>query len=153
MPAQTDGAISVHLDDMLIERGMTLTELAKRIGITQANASILKTGKAKAVRFSTLSAICNVLECQPGDLLRFDPHLHAAIESGAVGAGVNVVLTAAGERPIAVIKVLREVTGARLNEAKELVESAPSVVDRLERPDAEALMIKLRAAGAEVAIT
>ena len=103
MPASTDGAISVHLDEMLIERGMTLTELASRIGITQANASILKTGKAKAVRFSTLSAICEALECQPGDLLRFDPNLHDAIESGAVGAGVNVVLVDAGDRPIAVV--------------------------------------------------
>ena len=73
MPASAGGAITVHLDDMLIARNMTLTELAKRIGITQANASIFKTGKAKAVRFSTLSAICEILECQPGDLLRYDP--------------------------------------------------------------------------------
>lgn len=72
MPATTGGAITVHLDDLLTERNMTLTELAERIGITQANASILKTGKAKAIRFSTLSAICDVLECQPGDLLRFE---------------------------------------------------------------------------------
>ena len=52
---------------------MTLTELADRVGITQANMSILKTGKAKAIRFTTLSAICEVLDCQPGDLLSYDP--------------------------------------------------------------------------------
>ena len=136
MPASADGAISVHLDEMLDERGMTLTELAKRIGITQANASILKTGKAKAVRFSTLSAICSVLECQPGDLLRFDPNLHDAIESGAVGAGVNVVLVDAGDRPIAVVKEIRELTGAGIKAAKEIVDNTPSVIDRLDRSDA-----------------
>ena len=62
-------AIIVKLDDLLHERRMTLTELAERIDITLANLSILKTGKARAVRFSTLEAICEVLECQPGDLL------------------------------------------------------------------------------------
>ena len=153
MPASADGAISVHLDEMLDERGMTLTELAKRIGITQANASILKTGKAKAVRFSTLSAICSVLECQPGDLLRFDPNLHDAIESGAVGAGVNVVLVDAGDRPIAVVKEIRELTGAGIKAAKEIVDNTPSVIDRLDRSDAEAMMVKLRAAGARVELT
>ncbi len=61
--------IYVHLDGVLAERGMTLTELADRVGITLANLSILKTGKARAVRFSTLEALCEVLECQPGDLL------------------------------------------------------------------------------------
>ena len=153
MAASTDGAISVHLDEVLIERGMTLTELAKRIDITQANASILKTGKAKAVRFSTLSAICAVLECQPGDLLRFDPNLHDAIKSGAVGAGCNVVLVEPGDRPIAVVKAVREITGAGLKESKDLVDNVPSVIDRLERPDAEAMMVKLRAAGATVELT
>ena len=64
-------AITVKLDDLLHERRMTLTELAERIDITLANLSILKTGKAKAIRFSTLSAICTVLDCQPGDLLGF----------------------------------------------------------------------------------
>jgi putative transcriptional regulator len=63
--------IIVKLDDMLQQRGMTLTELADRVDITLANLSILKTGKAKAVRFSTLEAICRELECQPGDLLGF----------------------------------------------------------------------------------
>ena len=62
-------AIVVRLDDVLHERRMTLTELADRIGMTLANLSILKTGKARAVRFSTLDAICEALQCQPGDLL------------------------------------------------------------------------------------
>ena len=66
-------AILVTLDDMLHARRMTLTELAERVGITIVNLSILKTGKARAVRFSTLEAICEVLDCQPGDLLRFEP--------------------------------------------------------------------------------
>jgi len=61
----------VKLDDLLHERRMTLTELAERVDITLANLSILKTGKAKAIRFSTLEAICEVLECQPGDLLGY----------------------------------------------------------------------------------
>lgn len=65
-------AILVRLDEQLHARRMTLTELATRIDITVANLSILKTGKAKAIRFSTLEAICTVLECQPGDLLAFD---------------------------------------------------------------------------------
>lgn len=65
-------AIIVTLDDLLHARRMTLTELAERIDLTLANASILKTGKAKAIRFSTLEAICRELECQPGDLLRYE---------------------------------------------------------------------------------
>jgi putative transcriptional regulator len=64
-------AILVKLDDLLHDRRMTLTELAERIDITLANLSILKTGKARAMRFSTLGAICEVLACQPGDLLEF----------------------------------------------------------------------------------
>ncbi|WP_257386027.1 helix-turn-helix domain-containing protein [Tahibacter caeni] len=67
--------IVVRLDEKLHERRMTLTELSARIGITVANLSILKTGKAKAIRFSTLESICAVLDCQPGDLLVFDPSL------------------------------------------------------------------------------
>jgi putative transcriptional regulator len=63
--------IVVKLDDVLHARRMTLTELADRIGITLANLSILKTGKARAVRFSTLEAICEALQCQPGDLLDY----------------------------------------------------------------------------------
>ena len=73
--------------------------------------------------------------------------------SGAIGGGVNVALIGAGKRPIAVIKVIRETTGAGLKEAKEIVDNAPSVVDRLERSDAEALMVKLRSAGARVELT
>ena len=63
--------IMVKLDDLLYARRMTLTELADRVGLTLANLSILKTGKAKAIRFSTLAAICRELECQPGDLLAY----------------------------------------------------------------------------------
>jgi putative transcriptional regulator len=65
--------IIVRLDDLLHDRRMTLTELAERISITLANVSILKTGKARAIRFSTLDAICEALSCQPGDILRFEP--------------------------------------------------------------------------------
>jgi putative transcriptional regulator len=66
-------AITVKLDDLLHDRRLTLTELAERVGITLANLSILKTGKARAIRFSTLDAICEALSCQPGDILRFEP--------------------------------------------------------------------------------
>ena len=68
-------AITVQLDELLHARRMTLTELATRVDITLANLSILKTGKARAIRFSTLEAICVALECQPGDLLAHDPTL------------------------------------------------------------------------------
>jgi putative transcriptional regulator len=70
--------IAVKLDELLHERRMTLTELAERIDITLANLSILKTGKARAIRFSTLEAICAVLNCQPGDLLEFQPNKGSA---------------------------------------------------------------------------
>jgi putative transcriptional regulator len=63
--------IIVNLDVMMAKRKMSLTELSERVGITMANLSILKTGKAKAVRLETLEAICRVLECQPGDILEF----------------------------------------------------------------------------------
>ena len=66
-------AIAVRLDDLLHDRRMTLTELAERIDITLANLSILKTGKARAIRFTTLEAICAALSCQPGDILVFVP--------------------------------------------------------------------------------
>ena len=66
-------AILVKLDDLLHARRMTLTELAERVGITIVNLSILKTGKARAIRFSTLEAICEALDCQPGELLEFVP--------------------------------------------------------------------------------
>jgi putative transcriptional regulator len=71
-------AILVKLDDLLHARRMTLTELAERVGITIVNLSILKTGKARAIRFSTLEAICDALDCQPGDLLEFEPDAGAA---------------------------------------------------------------------------
>ena len=71
--AEDDGSqITVHLDELLEARGMTLTELASRVGITITNMSILKNGRARAVRFSTLAAICRELGCQPGDVLRHD---------------------------------------------------------------------------------
>ena len=69
MDSSETSAIVVTLDRMLLERGMTLTELSHQTGITMANLSILKNGKARAIRFSTLSAICEALECVPGDLL------------------------------------------------------------------------------------
>lgn len=64
-------AIEVHLDRLLAERGMTVTELAERVGVTNVNLSVLKNGRAKAIRFSTLTRLCEVLECQPGDLLTY----------------------------------------------------------------------------------
>lgn len=71
-------AIIVKLDEVLYQRRMTLTALAERIDITLANLSILKTGKARAIRFSTLEAICHALACQPGDILEFRPDSDAA---------------------------------------------------------------------------
>jgi putative transcriptional regulator len=65
--------IRVQLDRVLLDRRMSLTELADRVGVTIANLSILKTGKARAVRFSTLAALCRELDCQPGDLLTYEP--------------------------------------------------------------------------------
>jgi putative transcriptional regulator len=69
--------IRVNLDRVLLERRMSLTELAERVGITLANLSILKTGKARAVRFSTLSALCRELDCQPADILVYEPEEEA----------------------------------------------------------------------------
>ena len=80
-------AIAIKLDDLLHARRMTLTELADRIGITLANLSILKTGKARAIRFSTLDAICAALSCQPGDILEFLP-VESAAASAARGESV-----------------------------------------------------------------
>ncbi len=70
--------VRVHLDEMLRLRGMTLTELSEKVDITLANLSILKTGKARAIRFSTLEAVCDVLACQPGDLLSIHPRTDPA---------------------------------------------------------------------------
>ena len=72
-PSDDGHAIVVHLDRLLEERGMTLTELASRVGVTIANLSILKHGHAKAVRFNTLTAICRELDCKPGDVLDYEP--------------------------------------------------------------------------------
>ena len=77
-------AIAIKLDDLLYHRRMTLTELADRVGMTLANLSILKTGKARAIRFSTLDAICEALSCQPGDILRFEPEQTAQDRMAAV---------------------------------------------------------------------
>jgi putative transcriptional regulator len=82
-------AIHVKLDDLLHDRRMTLTELAERVGITIVNLSILKTGKARAIRFSTLDAICSALNCQPADVLEFLPD---------VGKGEQVTASEAGKR-------------------------------------------------------
>jgi len=75
--------ITVKLDELLYARRMTLTDLAERVGITLANLSILKTGKAKAIRFSTLAAICEALDCQPGDVLEY--------HSGRPGSALRTV--------------------------------------------------------------
>jgi putative transcriptional regulator len=71
--AADDHHIEVHLDQLLLARGMTLTELSERAGITIVNLSILKNGRARAIRFSTLTKLCTALDCQPGDLLSFIP--------------------------------------------------------------------------------
>jgi putative transcriptional regulator len=72
-PAVPDAhAISIHLDKVLADRGMTLTELSERVGVSVVNLSILKNGHARAIRFSTLTRLCEVLDCQPGDLLSYD---------------------------------------------------------------------------------
>ena len=76
-------AIAIKLDDLLHARRMTLTELAERVDITLANLSILKTGKARAIRFSTLEAICEALACQPGDLLEFVQDSDEAMQARA----------------------------------------------------------------------
>ena len=65
-------AIAIHLDKLLADRGMTLTELSERVGVSVVNLSILKNGHARAIRFSTLTRICQALDCQPGDLLSYD---------------------------------------------------------------------------------
>ena len=79
--------IIVNLDVMLARRKLSLTELSERVGLTMANLSILKTGKAKAIRFSTLEAVCKVLDCQPGDILEYKadkPGAGSEADSGAV---------------------------------------------------------------------
>ena len=83
--------IVIKLDDVLYARRMTLTELSARVGITIANLSILKTGKAKGIRFATLESICDVLDCQPGDILQFD-------RGGEENAHTRAVASAGGRR-------------------------------------------------------
>ncbi len=70
--APDDHAIVLHLDKLLADRGMTLTELSERVGVSVVNLSILKNGHARAIRFSTLTRLCEALDCQPGDLLSYD---------------------------------------------------------------------------------
>jgi len=79
----SDGSpdIIVHLDRVLLERHMTLSQLSDRVGVTPANLSILKTNKARAIRFTTLEAICRELDCQPGDLLEYRPAAALAIDA------------------------------------------------------------------------
>jgi putative transcriptional regulator len=69
--APDDHAIAVHLDKLLADRGMTLTELSERVGVSVVNLSILKNGHARAIRFSTLTRLCQALDCEPGDLLSY----------------------------------------------------------------------------------
>lgn len=73
MPPEVPHRIHCRLDELLDERGMTLTELSDRVGVTLVNLSVLKNDRAKAVRFSTLTALCDALECQPGDLFVLEP--------------------------------------------------------------------------------
>ncbi|WP_122263623.1 helix-turn-helix domain-containing protein [Ornithinimicrobium cerasi] len=73
MPPEDDHRVVCHLDDLLAARGMTVTALAEAVGVTPVNISVLKNGRARAVRFSTLTAICDVLGCQVGDLLSVEP--------------------------------------------------------------------------------
>jgi putative transcriptional regulator len=75
-----DHAIAIHLDKLLVDRGMTLTELSERVGVSLVNLSILKNGHARAIRFSTLTRLCQALDCQPGDLLS---HNSASIQAGS----------------------------------------------------------------------
>jgi len=75
-------AITIRLDALLSERNMTLTELSDRVGVTIVNLSVLKNGRARAIRFSTLAGLCRALDCQPGDLLRYHADQPAARSSG-----------------------------------------------------------------------
>ncbi|MCY9784815.1 helix-turn-helix transcriptional regulator [Nocardiopsis sp. EMB25] len=72
MPPEEATGIRIHLDELLSDRGMTLTELAQRVGVTVVNLSVLKNGRARAIRFSTLAALCRELDCQPGDLIGYE---------------------------------------------------------------------------------
>ena len=80
MPPEEAHAIHCRLDDLLAERGMTLTELSERVGVSVVNLSVLKNDRARAIRFSTLEAICRELDCQPGDIIEYRPDLPAEEE-------------------------------------------------------------------------
>ncbi len=80
-PADEAGAIHVRLDELLAERGMTLTELSAQVDVTIVNLSVLKNGRARAIRFSTMARLCEVLQCQPGDLLSYQPRVPSASAS------------------------------------------------------------------------
>ena len=83
-PARTSaGSVRIRLDEVLAARGMTLTELSERVGITVVNLSVLKNGRARAIRFSTLAGLCEALSCQPGDLLAYEPGPGAGPDLGA----------------------------------------------------------------------
>ncbi|HEY2698388.1 MAG TPA: helix-turn-helix transcriptional regulator [Pseudonocardiaceae bacterium] len=82
--------ITVEIDVMLAKRKMSVGELAARVGITPANLAVLKNGRAKAVRFATLAALCEVLECQPGDLLRWDVAAPNGVSAGSTGRDSTV---------------------------------------------------------------
>lgn len=86
MPAEEEGAIEVHLDELLAARGMTLSELSDRVGVTIVNLSILKNGRARAIRFSTLTKLCEVLDCQPGDLLSWRKEPRSQGSQGSQGS-------------------------------------------------------------------
>jgi putative transcriptional regulator len=73
MPEPTDHRITVHLDELLQAKGMTLVDLSSRVGVTVANLSILKNGHARAIRFNTLTSICQALDCVPGEILSLEP--------------------------------------------------------------------------------
>lgn len=73
MPPEEEHRVEIHLDELLARHNLTLTDLAQRVGITLANLSVLKNGRARAIRFSTLTALCDTLDCQPGDLMTVRP--------------------------------------------------------------------------------
>jgi putative transcriptional regulator len=77
MPSEEEHRVEISLDKLLAARGLTLTEFAERVGVTIVNLSVLKNGRARAIRFSTLTALCDALDCQPGDILSVRPHEQA----------------------------------------------------------------------------